>query len=106
MTAAETVDIAGKIASSQFAGFIVMLLVVIAMGLAFSALWSFVKQQIGDMRTALLACQRSHEDCQRDNRMLARAVLDQMEGKHWEAKARAESVLSLEPTPNELPGQH
>lgn len=105
MTPAETVDIASKIASSQFAGFIVLLLVVVVMAFAFAALWSFVKQQMADMRAALFACQKSHEDCQRDNRMLAQAVVAQADGKKWEAKTRAELVLSPAPTPHDLPAQ-
>lgn len=105
MSPAETVDMAGKIASSQFAGFIVLLLVVLVMGLAFSALWGFVKQQIGDMRVSLEKCQTAHEECQNNNRMLAQAVVAQADGKKWEAKTRAELVLSPAPTPTDLPMQ-
>ncbi len=96
-----SVDLAGQIASSQFAGFIILLLVVGALGFGLAALWGFVKAQILEMRQEILQCRSSESECRRDNRMLAHAVLDQIKGKKWEAKARAEAVLSADPTPAE-----
>lgn len=103
MTAKDSVDIAGQIASSQFAGFIILMLVVMALGMVLRAMWGFVRGQIDEMKGALAACRKDHADCQRDNRMLANAIVAQADGKKWEAKTRAELVLSSEPTPDELP---
>lgn len=82
----DTVAVANQIVASQFPAFVVLFVVCTGLTAAVVAMWRLFRAELAD-------CRRQHDDCQRQNRVLAQAVLDSAQGRQHEAKARAETVL-------------
>lgn len=106
MSPRDAIDVAEQIAVSQFSGYVLLMVVAGLMLIVMRVMWEMIKKQIADVRSMLTTCQEGHKECERASRALALAVLDQSEGKRWEAKAKAEAVLSERPTPEFQPGAH
>lgn len=82
------IDAAGRIVNGNLAGFVVMAFALVALSLMVRKLWAMVERRLAE-------CERQHAECRSENAALLQALIDLAEGRRYEAKARAQTVLDI-----------
>lgn len=93
-------DAVGKIVNGNAAGFFVLFLCVVVLGVVVRVLWKDTKQNNAELRRDLDDCRKGHANCEAHTRVLTQALLDFTHGRDHAAKARAETLLEMPPRAN------
>lgn len=84
--AKQLAEVLGQILNGNAVGFFVMVAALGGLAYAVKRLWAMVEKRLAD-------CERQHEACQKESAALSQALIDLADGKRYEARARAQTMM-------------